>query len=91
MQPQQQQQQYRPQPAGQMPNAALSQDLLRQLQLGQSRMQAAATPTYPQQAPAGLHAYQQAGPAYLQVPRSAGGYGAHGQPNLQVCLSLIPL
>ena len=74
----QQQQQYVPQPMAQMPNAALSQDLLRQLQLGQSRMQVADAQAQPQQAHAGSYAYQQA-------PRPSTVYGA--QPHLQVCLT----
>ena len=81
----QQQHPYMPQPAAHVPNAVLSQDLLRQLQLGQSRMQAADAQAYPQQHPAGLLAYQQATPAYMQAPSSAGLYSAHDQPHLQVC------
>ncbi|KAL0040376.1 hypothetical protein WJX77_005316 [Trebouxia sp. C0004] len=80
---QQQQHQYKPQPAPHGPNALLSQDLLRQLQLGQSSMQAVDARTYPQQPSAGAHAYQQATPAYLQGPRSAGLYGGHEQPHVQ--------
>lgn len=76
-----------PQPAAHVPNAVLSQDLLRQLQLGQSRMQAADAQAYPQQHPAGLLAYQQATPAYMQAPNSAGLYSTHDQPHLQVCPS----
>ncbi len=88
---QQQQHQYKPQPAAHGSNALLSQDLLRQLQLGQSRMQAAEARTYPQQPSAGPYAYQQATPAYLQGPRSAGLYGGHEQPHVQVgfCLSTV--
>ena len=87
---QQQQHQYKPQPAAHGSNALLSQDLLRQLQLGQSRMQSAEARIYPQQPSAGAHAYQQATPAYLQGPRSAGLYGGHEQPHVQVgfCLSI---
>ncbi|DBA93794.1 TPA: hypothetical protein ACH3X3_013849 [Trebouxia sp. C0006] len=80
---QQQQHQYKPQPAVHGSNALLSQDLLRQLQLGQSRMQAAEARTYPQQPSAGAHAYQQATPVYLQGPRSAGLYGGHEQSHVQ--------
>ena len=82
-----QQHQYKPQPGS---NALLSQDLLRQLQLGQSRMQAAEARTHPQQPSAGAHAYQQSTPAYLQGPRSAGLYGGH-EPHVQVgcCLSIV--
>ncbi|KAA6420239.1 MAG: hypothetical protein FRX49_09723 [Trebouxia sp. A1-2] len=80
---QQQQHQYKPQPAVHASNALLSQDLLRQLQLGQSRMQAAEARIYPQQPSAGAHAYQQATPAYLQGPRSAGLYEGREQPHVQ--------
>lgn len=88
---QQQQHQYKPQPAVHASNALLSQDLLRQLQLGQSRMQAAEARIYPQQPSAGAHAYQQATPAYLQGPRSAGLYEGREQPHVQVgcCLSIV--
>lgn len=78
-----QQHQYKPQTAAHGSNALLSQDLLRQLQLGQSRVQGAEARTYPQQPSAGAHAYQQATPAYLQGPRSAGLYGGHAQPHVQ--------
>ena len=82
---QQRQQQYLGQPTGPLSNATLSQDLLRQLQLGQTRMQAPTPQTYPQLGHTGLHAYQHAAPAYAQ-PRS-GGVHAHEQSHLQVSVA----
>ena len=78
-QQQQQQQQYLGQPTRHASNAALSQDLLRQLQLGQNRLQAPAPQTYPQLGHPGLN-------AYAQSPRTAGTYGANDQSHLQVSL-----
>ncbi|KAL3144278.1 hypothetical protein ABBQ32_004044 [Trebouxia sp. C0010 RCD-2024] len=79
--PQQQHQRQQQHLTGHLTNAAISQDLLRQLQLGQSHMQAAAPQAYPQLAQSALHTYQQAAPAYAQ-PQS-GGIHAHDQPHLQ--------
>ena len=83
----QHQHQYVPQPSGLLANAALSQDLLRQLQLGHGNMQAAEPHALPHQAPAGLHAYQQASSMHTQGPQSFGRLGAPEQAHVQVGIS----